>query len=106
MLSCFLNQQKKPGGASYMINEGVLEDPKVDAVVGLHVSEGIECGKLALRRVVNAASNPFNIRIIGKGGHGAHPDVAVDPVVIASNVILALQTMCREILLQILQLLL
>ncbi|NLM35391.1 MAG: amidohydrolase [Clostridiales bacterium] len=87
------------GGASYMINEGVLEDPKVDAVVGLHVSEGIECGKIGIKKgVVNAASNPFNIRIIGKGGHGAHPDVAVDPVVIASNVILALQTIVsREI---------
>ncbi|NLZ48798.1 MAG: amidohydrolase [Clostridiales bacterium] len=87
------------GGASYMIKEGVLEKPKVDAVVGLHVSENIECGKIGIKKgVVNAASNPFNIRIIGKGGHGAHPDRAVDPVVIASNVILALQSIVsREI---------
>ena len=87
------------GGASYMIKEGVLEDPKVDAVVGLHVSETIECGKIGIKKgVVNAASNPFQIKIIGKGGHGAHPNTAVDPVVIASNVIIALQSIVsREI---------
>lgn len=87
------------GGASYMIKEGVLEDPKVDAVVGLHVSETIECGKIGIKKgVVNAASNPFQIKIIGKGGHGAYPNTAVDPVVIASNVIIALQSIVsREI---------
>jgi amidohydrolase len=87
------------GGARYMIKEGVLEEPKVDAVIGLHVAEGIECGKIAIKKgVVNAASNPFNIKIIGKGGHGAHPEDTIDPIVIASNVILALQSIVsREI---------
>lgn len=87
------------GGARYMIEEGVLETPKVDAVIGLHVAEGIECGKIGIKKgVVNAASNPFNIKVIGKGGHGAHPEDTVDPIVITSNVILALQSIVsREI---------
>ncbi|MDP4088964.1 MAG: M20 family metallopeptidase [Bacillota bacterium] len=91
--------EETTGGARFMIKEGVLENPKVDSVVGLHVAEGIECGKIGIKKgVVNAASNPFNIRIIGKGGHGAHPEDTVDPIVISSNIILALQSIVsREI---------
>jgi amidohydrolase len=87
------------GGARFMIKEGVLEEPHVDAVIGLHVAEGIECGKIGIKKgVVNAASNPFNIKIIGKGGHGAHPEDTIDPVLIASNIIVALQgIVSREI---------
>lgn len=87
------------GGARFMIKEGVLEKPKVDCVIGLHVHEGIEVGKIGLKKgVVNAASNPFTIKIKGKGGHGAHPEDTVDPIVIASNIILSLQTIIsREI---------
>jgi amidohydrolase len=87
------------GGARYMINEGVMEEPHVDAVIGLHVSEGIESGKIGIKTgVVNAASNPFNIKIIGKGGHGAHPEDTIDPIVIAANVITSLQNIIsREI---------
>jgi amidohydrolase len=87
------------GGARFMINEGVLENPHVDAILGLHVAEGIESGKIGIKRgVVNAASNPFNIKIIGRGGHGAHPEDTIDPIVIASNVIVALQSIVsREI---------
>lgn len=86
--------EETSGGASVMVNEGVLENPHVDAVIGLHMNENIECGKIGIKKgVVNAASNPFNIKIIGKGGHGAHPEDTVDPVVISSNIILALQTL-------------
>lgn len=81
------------GGATHMIKEGVLENPYVDAIIGLHVDEFIECGKIGIKKgVVNAASNPFKIKIYGKGGHGAHPDSTVDPVIIACNVINSLQT--------------
>lgn len=82
-----------------MIKEGVLENPHVDCIVGLHVDEGINCGKIGIKRgVVNAASNPFTITIKGKGGHGAHPDSTIDPIVIASQVILGIQTIVsREI---------
>lgn len=87
------------GGARYMIEEGVLEDPKVDAVIGLHVSEDIECGKISIKRgVVNAASNPFTLKIKGKGGHGAHPESAIDPIVAASHFVVSVQTLVsREI---------
>lgn len=91
--------EETTGGARIMINDGILDNPHVDGIIGLHVSEDIECGKIGIKKgVVNAASNPFVIRIKGKGGHGAHPDTTIDPIVIASNVILALQTIVsREI---------
>ncbi|WP_195428815.1 amidohydrolase [Clostridium sp. D46t1_190503_E9] len=87
------------GGARFMIEEGVLENPRVDCICGLHVEETLECGTIMLKPgVVNAASNPFTITIKGSGGHGAYPHTTVDPVVIASHVVLALQTIVsREI---------
>ncbi|GKU25610.1 amidohydrolase [Clostridium folliculivorans] len=91
--------EETTGGSRVMIAEGVLEDPKVDAVLGLHVTEDLEAGNIMIKNgVVNAASNPFTIKIKGKGGHGAAPNNAVDPVVIAAQVVLALQTIVsREI---------
>ena len=87
------------GGAQFMIKEGVLENPKVDAIVGLHVTEDLECGKIRVKSdMVNAASNPFKIKIKGRGGHGAYPHTTIDPIVIASNVIISIQTIVsREI---------
>lgn len=85
--------EETTGGARLMIAEGALENPKVDAVIGLHVDEAIEVGQIGVKKdVVNAASNPFTIKIKGKGGHGAHPDTTVDPIVISCNVVNALQT--------------
>lgn len=91
--------EETTGGASIMIKEGVLENPKVDAVIGLHVEEWLEAGTVGLKRdVAYAASNPFTIKIIGKGGHGASPHATIDPIVIASNVIVSLQSVVsREI---------
>lgn len=87
------------GGARFMIQDGVLENPRVDCICGLHVEETLECGTIMLKDgVVNAASNPFTIKIKGSGGHGAYPHTTVDPIVIASHIILALQTIVsREI---------
>ncbi|WP_154674854.1 M20 metallopeptidase family protein [Desnuesiella massiliensis] len=87
------------GGARFMIKEGILENPRVDGVIGLHVSEAIEAGKVGIKQgVFNAASNPFTIKIKGKGGHGAHPEDTIDPVFISSQVIMALQSIVsREI---------
>lgn len=87
------------GGARFMIDEAVLENPRVDAVIGLHVAEDIECGNIGIKKgVVNAASNPFSVKVIGKGGHGAHPDTTIDPIVAACNIINALQAVIsREI---------
>lgn len=87
------------GGARFMIKEGVLKNPDVEGIFGLHVSENIDVGKIGLKYgVFNAASNPFTIKIKGKGGHGAHPEDTIDPVVIASHVVIALQTIVsREV---------
>lgn len=87
------------GGAPVMIKEGALENPKVDLIVGLHVTENLECGKIRVKSgVVHAASNPFVVKIIGSGGHAASPQVAIDPIVIASSIIMNLQTLVsREI---------
>lgn len=91
--------EETTGGSPLMIKEGVLENPNVDAVIGLHVEEFLEAGTVGLKRgVAYAASNPFTIKIIGKGGHGASPHMTVDPIVIASNVIISLQNIVsREI---------
>ena len=91
--------EETTGGSPLMIKEGVLENPNVDVVIGLHVEEWLEAGTVGLKRgVAYAASNPFTIKIIGKGGHGASPHMTIDPIVIASNVIVALQTIVsREI---------
>lgn len=84
--------EETTGGAKVMIDEGVLENPHVDMVFGLHVEENLETGKIGVKTgVVNAASNPFAIKIKGKGAHGARPHTGVDPIVIASSVVLALQ---------------
>lgn len=87
------------GGAPFMIKEGVLENPRVDVIVGLHVTEDLDYGKIRIKSgVVNAASNPYKIKIKGRGGHGAAPHTTIDPIVIASNVVMALQTIVsREI---------
>lgn len=87
------------GGAPLMIKEGVLDNPRVQAMFGLHVNEVVDCGKISLKKgVINAASNPFKIKIKGRGGHGAAPQQTVDPIIISSEVILALQTIAsREV---------
>ena len=91
--------EETTGGSSVMIKEGVLENPTVNAIIGLHVEEWLEAGTVGLKRgYAYAASNPFTIKIIGKGGHGASPHMTIDPIVIASNVIMSLQNIVsREI---------
>src|SRR5439155_15038865 len=75
------SEEKPPGGAIRMIEEGVLDDPKVDAAFGLHVTPQLETGQLGYRAgAANAASDRFTIRIIGKGGHAARPNATVDAV--------------------------
>ena len=91
--------EETTGGAKVMIEEGVLENPKVNVMCGLHVEETLDCGSIMVRKgTVNAASNPFTITIKGSGGHGAYPDTAIDPIVIASHVVTSLQSIVsREI---------
>jgi amidohydrolase len=81
------------GGAGKMIDDGLLDDPKPDYALALHVWSDLEVGKVALKPgPVMASADAFTARIIGKGGHGAMPHQTIDPIVVASQVVLALQT--------------
>lgn len=86
-------------GAQKMIDDGALDDPKPDAVVGLHIWPDLPLGSVAVRGgAVMAAVDRFNAVLIGRGGHGAIPQKSVDPVVMASEVVLSLQRIVsREI---------
>ncbi|MGO4906567.1 amidohydrolase [Flavobacterium sp. W20_MBD1_R3] len=81
------------GGAALMVKEGVLENPKVDVIFGLHISAQTEVGKITYRpKGAMASSDWFIIKIKGKQSHGASPWQSVDPIVTASQIILGLQT--------------
>lgn len=84
---------ESPAGAELMVMEGVLENPKVDAVFGLHIQSLMPSGTLNYRSgALMAAVDGFDIKVIGKGSHGATPWEGVDPVVIASQIVNGLQT--------------
>ena len=81
------------GGAKLMVKEGVLENPKVDAVFGVHINAQTEVGQLTYRPGGEmASSDRFTIKVLGKGAHGASPWNSVDPVVTAAQIIVGLQT--------------
>ena len=85
-------EEKNPGGASYMIKEGVLENPRPASIIGQHVMPLLPVGKVGVRQgKYMASSDEIYLKVIGKGGHGATPELTVDPVVIASYIIVALQ---------------
>jgi amidohydrolase len=85
-------EEKLPGGASVMIKEGVLENPKPASVIGQHVMPQIEVGKVGFRKgLYMASTDEIYVRVIGKGGHGAMPHLVIDPVLITSHMIVALQ---------------
>lgn len=81
-----------PGGASIMIKEGVLENPKPHAMVGQHVMPLIETGKVGFRSgIYMASTDELYVTVHGKGGHGAQPHQNIDPVLITAHIIVALQ---------------
>lgn len=81
-----------PGGASIMIKEGVLENPKPHHIVGQHVMPLIDAGKVGFRSgIYMASTDELYVTVIGKGGHGAQPQQNIDPVLIAAHIIVALQ---------------
>jgi amidohydrolase len=87
------------GGAKVMIDEGVLSDPDVDAVFGMHMDQGHPLGTISTRPgPAMAAADRFSATIKGKGGHGAHPDLTIDPIAVGAQIVTALQTIvAREI---------
>ncbi len=85
-------EEKNPGGASYMIRDGVLENPQPASILGQHVFPLLPVGKIGFREgMYMASSDEIYLKVIGKGGHGAAPELCIDPVVIASHIIVALQ---------------
>lgn len=85
-------EEKNPGGASIMIKEGVLENPKPQAIYALHVHPGLAIGQLSFRSgMVMASADELYFTIKGKGGHAAAPHLTVDPILIGSHLVTTLQ---------------
>jgi amidohydrolase len=85
--------QGEEGGAALMVKEGALESPKVDAIFGLHVTSRFAVGEIGYRpEGMMAAVDSFKITVRGKQTHGAYPWLGVDPIVVASQIVLGLQT--------------
>lgn len=85
-------EEKAPGGASLMIKEGVLENPRPAGMFGQHVATNVPVGKIGFREgMYMASTDELYLTVKGKGGHGAMPDQLIDPVLIASHIIVALQ---------------
>ena len=86
-------EESPPGGAKGMVAAGALKNPDVDMVFGLHVGTDSTPGHVKVNYGYSSAnSDRCNITIFGKGGHGAYPQTTVDSVVVASHVVVALQT--------------
>jgi amidohydrolase len=86
-------EERLPGGASLMIKEGVLENPKPQAVMGQHVMPLIDAGKVGFRSgKYMASTDELYVTVKGKGGHGAQPQQNIDPVIITAHILVALQT--------------
>lgn len=82
------------GGAKRMMEEGLLEDPPVDAAFMIHVHPDLPMGKVGFRSGPSMAGmSRFEIEVQGRGGHAARPHMAIDPVVIAAHIAVALQTL-------------
>lgn len=85
-------EEKNPGGASYMIRDKALENPQPVSILGQHVFPLLPVGKIGFREgMYMASADEIYLKVIGKGGHGAAPDLTIDPIVIASHIIIALQ---------------
>lgn len=85
-------EEKLPGGASIMIKEGALKNPKPDSIFGQHVHPPLPAGKVGLRAgKYMASADEIYVTVKGRGGHGAMPHECVDPVLIAANILVQLQ---------------
>jgi len=85
-------EEQLPGGASIMIKEGVLENPKPESVLGQHVHPPLEVGKIGIRSgIYMASADEIRMVVKGKGGHGALPHNCIDTVLMSSRILIALQ---------------
>ncbi|MBW4527967.1 MAG: amidohydrolase [Phormidium tanganyikae FI6-MK23] len=89
----FQPAEEGPGGAKPMIEAGVLKNPDVDSIIGLHLWNNLPLGTVGVRTgALMAAVETFDLVILGKGGHGAIPQQTIDSIVVGSQVVTALQT--------------
>jgi amidohydrolase len=85
-------EEKLPGGASILIKEGVLNNPSVQHIIGQHVHPPLEIGKIGVKPgPFMASADEIYITVEGKGGHGALPHECIDPILIASHLVVSLQ---------------
>jgi amidohydrolase len=90
----FQPDEEGDGGAEPMIRDGCLENPRVDRVIGLHVMPYLPAGSIELKKgVLNGSSTTLRITIRGRGAHGAYPEQGIDAVLIAANVVTALNSL-------------
>lgn len=99
LVFCFQPGEEGYAGNKLMIEDGALENPHVDRCFALHVFSGLEAGKIGVRDgPFFASSDEFHLTITGKGGHGAMPERAIDPIVAGAHFVTMLQTIVsREI---------
>ncbi|MDR1847906.1 MAG: amidohydrolase [Bacteroidales bacterium] len=87
------SEEEYPGGAIEMLRAGIFNDDKPSAIFAFHTTPEMDCGTLGLKAGnYMASTDEFYVKIIGKGGHGAMPNLNIDPIVVASHIVIALQT--------------
>lgn len=87
------SEESPPGGAIAMVEAGVLKNPQVDMIFSLHVWPTINTGQIGIKDgALCAGVLDFDIKILGKGGHGAYPHDTIDPIVCAAQIVSSLQT--------------
>ncbi len=85
-------EEKLPGGASLMIKEGILKNPKPEVIFGQHVFPNLSVGTVGFcNKVCTASTDEIRLKIKGKGGHAAMSHTLINPIVVASNIIISLQ---------------
>ncbi len=85
-------EEKNPGGATYMIRDGALENPVPEGIVALHVHPNLEVGRLSFRKgTVMASADEIYISIKSRGGHAAAPQLTADTILVASHLVVSLQ---------------
>lgn len=85
-------EERNPGGATYMIRDGALENPVPEGIVALHVHPSLQVGKLSFRKgTVMASADELYITLKGKGGHAAAPQLTTDLILVASHLVVSLQ---------------
>ncbi|MEO0853018.1 MAG: amidohydrolase, partial [Cyanobacteria bacterium J06648_11] len=89
----FQPAEERPGGAKPMIEEGALQNPDVDAIVGLHLWNNLPLGQVGVKSGPSmATSDAFRLHVLGRGGHGAIPHQTIDAIEVGALIVTALQT--------------